>query len=743
MKVNVNIDNDLYNDVYLPYLENENDILILFGGSASGKSVFQAMRIITNILKGDRNYLCLRKVGNTIRDSIFPELRNVIDAWNLDRLFDINKTEKEITCKNGYKIICRGLDNPEKIKSIRTQKGIVTDVWLEEATEMNEADFSQIEHRLRGESKYKKQIVMTFNPISQLHWIKKRFFDLAKEDVKILKTTYLDNKYLKQEDIDRIEKYKDIDKYYYDVYALGNWGVLGNLVFTNWVVDDLSGIKDSFNTYYYGLDFGYTNDPTAIVKVALKDDKIFILDEIHQKGLQNNEIAKLLKEFAQGHYVYCDCAEPKSIKELRDHGINALAVTKGKDSVKHGIQWLKQKKIIVGKNCPYILNELQTYKYREDKDGNVLNEPVDMNNHCFVGNTKILMSNNKYKKIKNIKVGDEVLTRSGIRKVIKFWDNGKQYINKYSVNNKILNSTNRHNVIIHNGKKYIKDLTPLDICYIYKQEVYIWLVIKTMLKLLSLRELNLNVIRILKILQVKDISIAIITFIQKAFIHCIGKYGKTKMERYQKAMTFIIKMAIILITILQILKLLKAGSIIPYMAKNGLLKIKNGLKSFGIKVLYRLKNGINQVKVLNGIKNMLKDLILVFLNTKTKSVKYAKSNLQAKRRNKNFALINVNHNLEEIIKQIISQNNVNGVVRILKQTDIIKLCVAQEHVQIKTCGLKEKTKRVYNLTIEENHEYFANDILVSNCLDSLRYSLESMMRMNIVRSSFSASSLGL
>jgi phage terminase large subunit len=382
MKVNVNIDNDLYNDAYLPYLDNQNDILIFYGGSASGKSVFQAQRIITNILKGDRNYLCLRKVGNTIRDSIFPELRNVIDSWNLEQLFDINKTEKEITCKNGYKIICRGLDDSQKLKSIRTQKGVITDTWLEEATEMNEDDFSQIEHRLRGESKYKKQITMTFNPISQLHWIKNRFFDLAKEDIKILKTTFLDNKFLKQEDIDRIEKYKEIDKYYYDVYALGNWGVLGNLVFNNWVVEDLSEIKDSFNTYYYGLDFGYTNDPTAIIKVALKEDRVYIFDEIYQKGLQNNEIAKLLKGFCNG-YVYCDCSEPKSIKELRDYGINALPVTKGKDSVKHGIQWLKQKKILVDKNCRYTINELQTYKYREDKDGNVLNEPVDMNNHIL------------------------------------------------------------------------------------------------------------------------------------------------------------------------------------------------------------------------------------------------------------------------------------------------------------------------------------------------------------------------
>jgi len=410
MNLNIDISKRIFNDIYYPYLDYyDKRLLILYGGSSSGKSKFVAQRTIYQLLKGNRNFLCIRKVGNTIKNSIFAELTKVISEWNLKQYFKINNTDFTITAPNDYQIICRGLDDAEKIKSITVKKGIITDIWVEEATELNEDDYFQLYLRLRGKSDVKKQIVFTFNPISILHWIKLKLFDLKDDNTEILKTTYLDNRFLSEEDKKRIQDLKNRDLIYYNIYALGEWGVLGNLIFNNWQVQDLTEIKDNFNHYYYGLDFGFTNDPSAIVKVALKDDRIYILDERYEKGLDNSQIAKILQEFAPCAYIYCDNAEPKSIKELRNYNVNALAVSKGKDSVIHGIQWLRQFKIIIDVRCKNTINEFQCYKYKQDKDGNVLNEPVDMFNHICDALRYALESQMRYNLIKEPSVSASVL----------------------------------------------------------------------------------------------------------------------------------------------------------------------------------------------------------------------------------------------------------------------------------------------------------------------------------------------
>lgn len=377
----IKIRKSVYNKSFLPILTDKSFIQVIYGGAASGKSYGIAQSIIDDILDGDRNFLVIRKVGATLRDSVFALLQSVIISWNLSEYFKINKSDFTITCINGFKIICKGLDDPEKIKSITVDNGVLTDLWIEEGTELSEKDFDQLKLRLRGISKKPKRIKMSFNPISQLHWVKKRYFDCEQPGVSIHKSTYKDNEFLSQQDKDNIEHLKDIDPVYYQVYALGEWGVLGNLVYNNWKVFDFSNIENEFNVYYYGLDFGFTNDPTAYVKMTYKDEKIYVIDEFFEKGLTNDKIAEKLKEYGMKSYIYCDSAEPKSIRELQQFGIAAKSVQKGKDSVKHGIQWIRQKQVIIHPRCQNFINEIQTYKYREDKDGNVMNQPVDRNNH--------------------------------------------------------------------------------------------------------------------------------------------------------------------------------------------------------------------------------------------------------------------------------------------------------------------------------------------------------------------------
>ena len=240
------------NDIYLPHLNNLARTQIFYGGSGSGKSVFLSQRAIIDIMRNNRNYLVCRQVANTVRKSVFNEINKVITDWNIKHLFQINKTDGVITCKaNGYQIMFIGLDDTEKVKSITPAKGVITDIWIEEATEIQEASLKELYKRQRGGSDdTKKRMTLSFNPILQSHFIYTSFFaqtgwaddqtEYTSEELTILKTWYIHNRFLTPDDVKDLEN--ETDKYYYDVYTLGNWGILGNVIFTNYSVQDLSGM---------------------------------------------------------------------------------------------------------------------------------------------------------------------------------------------------------------------------------------------------------------------------------------------------------------------------------------------------------------------------------------------------------------------------------------------------------------------------------------------------------------------
>lgn len=228
----VRIPKKAFNPVFLPLLEEEEyRYLVLYGGAGSGKSVFAAQRFITRLLKKPLcNLLVVRAVAATHKDSTYALFRQVISKWGLDRLFKCADSDLRITCQNGNSVIFKGLDDPEKLKSVTFKKGELTDVWVEEASEILEADFNQLDVRLRGKGSH-KQIVLTFNPVSALHWLKKRFFDSKEPRAAVLKTTYRDNRFLDDDYKVTLESYRETDPYYYSVYCLGEWGVLGQTVF--------------------------------------------------------------------------------------------------------------------------------------------------------------------------------------------------------------------------------------------------------------------------------------------------------------------------------------------------------------------------------------------------------------------------------------------------------------------------------------------------------------------------------
>jgi phage terminase large subunit len=284
------------------------------------------------------------------------------------------------------------LDDVEKLKSITPAKGVFTDVWIEEATETELSSLKQLEKRQRGgDESTPKRIVLTFNPVLRSHWIYKQYFEnLAWEDTQreyrsdnltILKTTYKDNRFLTLQDIERLEN--ESDPYYHDVYTLGNWGVLGNVIFTNWRVEDLSGIRNQFVNRRCGIDFGFAGDPAAapLTHYDKAHKTIYWFDELYETGLTNDVLADRLKTMDGNAYWKADSAEPKSIAELQKYGVYVQPAAKGKDSVVHGIQWLQQQTIILDKKCINARNEFAGYKWKEDAGGQALPIPVDKNNH--------------------------------------------------------------------------------------------------------------------------------------------------------------------------------------------------------------------------------------------------------------------------------------------------------------------------------------------------------------------------
>lgn len=393
-KIDVVIEPEVFNDIYIQHLKNDARVQVFYGGSSSGKSVFLAQRDIVRVMEGGRNVLVCRQVGKTLRGSVVQEIKKVIEAWDLHRLFVVNKTDNTVTCSNGYQIIFTGLDEVEKLKSITPAKGVFTDVRIEEATEVDYHTVRQLMKRQRGGSDdTPKSLTMSFNPILKSSWIHRDYFapigwaddqtEYNRGGLSILKTTYKDNRFLTAEDIADLEN--ETDEYYYQVYTLGNWGVLGNVIFKNWKVQDLSGMEAQFVNRRNGLDFGFSNDPAAAVATHYNRPRktIYIFRELYERGLTNDVLADEVKEIVGTDDIVCDSAEPKSIAEIKDKGVNARGAKKGKDSVNHGIQWLQQQTIIIDKKCVNAQNEFTQYKWAEDKDGNALRRPVDKHDHII------------------------------------------------------------------------------------------------------------------------------------------------------------------------------------------------------------------------------------------------------------------------------------------------------------------------------------------------------------------------
>ncbi|MFR4986096.1 MAG: PBSX family phage terminase large subunit [Lachnospirales bacterium] len=398
---------DIVGKGYREYWNFEGRFRVCKGSRASKKSKTTALNFIFRMMKyKDSNLLVVRKTYNTLKDSCFAELRWAINTLGVSKYWECKTSPLEIIyLPTNQKIYFRGLDDPFKITSITTQKGVLCWLWIEEAYEIdNEEDFDILQESIRGKvpKGLFKQITLTFNPWNEKHWIKKRFFDCNDDDILAITTNYMINEWLDDADKKMFEDMKKNNPRRYQVAGLGKWGITNGLVYENFFeIDfDVEEIKKRKNIVsIFGLDFGYTNDPTALfcglVDIDIKE--IYVFDELYKKALTNFKIYQ--EVFNMGYIkevIVADSAEPKSIEELRELGINKIrAAKKGKDSLNNGIQYIQDFKIIIHPKCKNFLNEICNYTWSKDEMGKSINRPIDKYNHLLDAMRYAIQSINK------------------------------------------------------------------------------------------------------------------------------------------------------------------------------------------------------------------------------------------------------------------------------------------------------------------------------------------------------------
>lgn len=353
-----------------------------YGGAGSGKSYFVGQKILIKSLRYQRKVLVVRKVGATIKSSIWDLFLELLSKMP-QVVRSVNKSDFQITLINGSVFIFKGLDDPEKIKSVQG----IDDIVIEEATELTLDDFTQLNLRLRSNKPY-NQIHLMFNPVSKANWCYSYFFEHGTpDDCVVVHTTYKDNSHLPEEYVKSLMDLEVRNPSYYKIYVLGQFATLDKLVFPVWKKEiiNVDDIKDD-SYFWCGMDFGYTNDPTAITWGYYKPDGkiLYITGEYTKRGMTNDQIADVIKSLGLSkEKIVADSAEQKSIAELRKFGISRIiSAVKGPDSVKNGIDRLQRCEIHIDERCKDTIEEFENYTWIKDrKTGEYINQPIDNFNH--------------------------------------------------------------------------------------------------------------------------------------------------------------------------------------------------------------------------------------------------------------------------------------------------------------------------------------------------------------------------
>lgn len=713
-------------EIYHPlYEDKEKFVILITGGRGSGKS-FNASAFIerltfemTPIEKTVHQILYTRYTMVSAGMSIIPEMMEKIDLDGTTKYFKTTKTDV-VNRMTGSRIMFRGIktssgNQTAKLKSIHN----ITTFVCDEAEEWtSEADFDKIMLSIRQKG-IQNRIIIIMNPTDSNHFIYKKYIEKTHKLIEIdgvqvqvsthpnvlhIHTTYFDNiDNLSPQFLDEVRRMKEETPEKYAHTVIGRWAdVAEGAVFKKW------GIVKEFPQWCkkvaIGQDWGYTNDPSASIRCGVLDNALY-LDEIdYRTGLLSRDIIKTLRPW--GLKVLADSADPRLIQEVHNGGIKIYPVEKGAGSVNAGIDKMQSMDIFITERSYNLIREYRNYVWAKDKDGNYINEPEDHDNHCFVGET-LVITNVGDKRIDMIKKGDYVLTSNGFRKVNKFFDNGCRKILHIRLvfSNFIveIKATPEHKFKTINGWKQLQELTKGDVLYTCK----------------SLTAKNTNYI-----------PESVISHVEQSGY--IVKCGNSIMEKYLKGIMSTIRMKILGIMTYPILNLLRCTHIYGIMQKNK-IEMMNCLHGEGIILPKQAKlqlNGINQRREGNGTANKRKSNLQT-LNRKFSFVNgVGKSSLPFQMEITNSAQTNAKQPIGIIQGRITKGGNANGAAMNLSQTNTARPNFVVEDVadnilqasELKEIEIvKEDICNVYDIEVEDMHEFFANGVLVHNCIDAARY----------------------
>ena len=595
----------------------------------------------------------------------------------------MNKSDFIYSFPNGSWIEFFSTDNEQKVRGSKRKI-----LFVNEANELSFIQWQQLQMRTTEFS------LLDYNPsFSEDHWI-----NLVNEEKSTywFISTYKDNPFLEPKVVQEIESLQWKNPSLWRIYGLGMRAVVEGLVFENVVVDDYIPVE-AHKHRYIGMDLGYANDATAIVEVCISGNNLYLNEICYKTHMLTDEIIRTLKGIDGSPEIISESADPRLVDEIYNAGLDIRPVRKFGGSINAGIMKMQQYKIHVTSKSTNIRKELSNYTWRQDKEGKWLNEPIDMWNHCFTGDTLVL-TDKGLKRIDNIKIGDYAMTSMGFRKVTHLFTQGcrKVCVVRFAFGGFAVDiqATPDHKFKTKTGWKELQNLTTNDTIYLSK----------------FLMEKNITFTMENDITRVADIG-------------CIGIYGNSIMGIYQKGVMCITKTGIRTTTILRTLNWLKGKCICVSMCKS-ICAIKNILQKLGKICTKRLKlqkNGIIRQQDESGIDCMGCESQQIYSHENINACAVEKHSITSRKEKSNSARIIAKANGAEPKELITKKECVSYVERPLLQTNTVGTDFVIEAVPQNITAIKEYQQLTYDIEVEDMHEFFANGILVHNCMDATRY----------------------
>ena len=372
--------NPLLNYRHMELFQSTAPELCVRGGANAGKTYSIADKLLLQPrLQPDRKLeaLVVRKTLPSLKSSTLTILEKRAEIHKIP--FQLNKNENIAQCEN-MKIWFKSIHNKEDYIAVKSMTDIDF-IWVNEITDLREFDYDMLNMRIRGGQSRFNQFIFDFNPVGKTSWVYKRFYENGNGKTHKLLYTVLDNPWASKEEIGKLMAYKEADENLYNIYFKGEWGELEGVIY-EWDMD--TRLPDKVDEIFYGGDFGYSINPATLIKIYRKANEFWVEEMIYETELTNIQLGeRMISRGIKKQDNYWDSAEPKSIQELYNMGINAKPCQKGPDSVRAGIDFLQHQKIHIVGGSENISREQRSYIWKKDKDGNSLNVPIGFNNHAM------------------------------------------------------------------------------------------------------------------------------------------------------------------------------------------------------------------------------------------------------------------------------------------------------------------------------------------------------------------------